>query len=139
MNKKNLLRDFIIANIAGGLSGIFMLIGIFLQEFGVLPKFPCTFLYTTHMYCPGCGGTRALLWLFKGRVIKSICYNPAVFLGVILILYYEVTVLLTIISKKDKKFYTKSIVPVIIYVSIVLVFAVIRDILLVGFGIDMLG
>ena len=139
MNKKNLLRDFIIANIAGGLSGLFMLMVILFQELGILPKFPCTFLYATHMYCPGCGGTRALLWLLKGHIIKSICYNPAVLLGVILILYYEVTVFVTIVSKKDKRYYTKSIVPVITYISIVLVFAVLRDILLVGFGIDMLG
>ena len=138
MNKKILVRDYIIANLAGGLSSLSMFLVIILQEIGKLPKFPCTFLYGTHMYCPGCGGTRALMALLKGHIIKSLVYNPAVVLGVGLLLYYEVTVLMTIMSRKKKVYYTKSIVPVIIYISIVLLFAIVRDVLLVGFGIDML-
>ena len=139
MDKKILFRDYIIANLAGGLGSLSMFFIIMMQETGKLPKFPCTFLYATHMYCPGCGSTRALMALLKGHIITSVCYNPAVLFGVGLILYYEITVLMTIFTKKDKVYYTKSMLPVIIYVSIVLIFAVIRDILLAGFGIDMLN
>ena len=138
MDKKILKRDFIISNLAGGLGVAVMLARILLQHAGKIPNPPCIFFYYTHMYCPGCGGTRALFSLFKGHIIKSICYNPAVVFGAILILYYEVTFLMTIVGKKDKVYYTKSMKPIILYVIMVLVFTVVRNILLVGFGIDLI-
>lgn len=139
MNKKILARDFIIANLAAGLGCGFMFVGIVLQEIGILPQPPCAFLYYTHMYCPGCGGTRALKSLLKGHVVRSLCYNPAVVLGAILILYYEVTVLMTIFGKQGRIYYTRNMKPIIIYVIIVLAFFIIRNVLLVGFGIDILN
>ena len=139
MDKKRLMRDYIIVNLAGMLGAIPMLIVIVLEELGIVPKLPCTFLETTHMYCPGCGGTRALMALAKGHIIKSLCFNPTVILGVLLIMYYEITVLMTVLSKKNRVYYTKSTKPVVIYVSIILAFFVIRNVLLVGFGIDILN
>ncbi len=139
MDKKRLIRDYVIANLVGGLGAIPMLIVIVLEELGVVPKLPCTFLETTHMYCPGCGGTRAMMALFHGHIFKSLSYNPTVFFGVALIMYYEITVLMTILSKKKRVYYTKSMKPVIIYVIIVLAFFIIRNVLLVGFGIDILN
>lgn len=47
-------------------------------------SFPC-YLYTTFgVYCPGCGGTRALIALCKGDVLQSIWYNPVVVYGLII-------------------------------------------------------
>lgn len=39
---------------------------------------PCMFLKLTGLYCPGCGGTRAVLALFKGKVLSSFVYHPFV-------------------------------------------------------------
>lgn len=137
-NKKALKRDFIIVNISG-ISGILVLfMGMLLKEWKYIPEYKCAFLQTTHMYCPGCGGTRAVFSLLAGNVIKSLCYNPAVVLGALLILYYEITVIMTIFSEKNKVYYCRSLWPVYIYVLVILIFAVVRDILLVGFGIDLL-
>jgi hypothetical protein len=39
-------------------------------------QMPCVFQELTGLYCPGCGGTRALKALLKGDVITSILYHP---------------------------------------------------------------
>lgn len=37
---------------------------------------PCAFNEVTHLYCPGCGGTRSLFALFRGDIIHSFFYHP---------------------------------------------------------------
>lgn len=39
---------------------------------------PCTLRMFTGYYCPGCGGTRAVIALIHGRPIKSFMYHPIV-------------------------------------------------------------
>lgn len=39
---------------------------------------PCTLRTLTGFYCPGCGGTRAVIALIHGRFIKSFLYHPIV-------------------------------------------------------------
>lgn len=39
---------------------------------------PCTLNHLTGLYCPGCGGTRALKYLLGGRLLTSLYYNPIV-------------------------------------------------------------
>ena len=62
--------------------------------------FPCLFHTLTGAYCPGCGGTRALIALLSGKLLLSFCYHP-------LVLYVIVTVPLLIFcslySRKTKK------------------------------------
>lgn len=38
----------------------------------------CLFHRLTGVYCPGCGGTRAIGYLLGGHVLKSIQYHPLV-------------------------------------------------------------
>ncbi|MDO5416282.1 MAG: DUF2752 domain-containing protein [Lachnospiraceae bacterium] len=40
--------------------------------------FPCLFHMLTGLYCPGCGGTRAIRLLLRGEVAKSFVYHPFV-------------------------------------------------------------
>lgn len=39
---------------------------------------PCIFHTVTELYCPGCGGTRAVRLLLEGRVLESLYYHPFV-------------------------------------------------------------
>lgn len=39
---------------------------------------PCMLLYTTGIYCPGCGGTRAVFALLHGHILQSLYYHPFV-------------------------------------------------------------
>ena len=38
----------------------------------------CWIYRTWHLYCPGCGGTRALIALAKGRLLQALWYHPIV-------------------------------------------------------------
>ena len=40
---------------------------------------PCMFLKLTGLYCPGCGGTRAVAALLKGKWLLSFFYHPIVY------------------------------------------------------------
>lgn len=39
---------------------------------------PCLFYRATGIYCPGCGGTRAVKYLLEGKLLKSLWYHPLV-------------------------------------------------------------
>lgn len=41
-------------------------------------SFPCLFHTLTGAYCPGCGGTRAVKSLLKGKILLSALYHPLV-------------------------------------------------------------
>lgn len=42
------------------------------------PSFPCMLYSLLGVYCPGCGGTRAILYLLHGNILKSLWYHPIV-------------------------------------------------------------
>lgn len=51
----------------------------YILKFDLVRLMPaCTFYTTTGFYCPGCGGTRAVLTLFRGDILKSLFYHPVV-------------------------------------------------------------
>ena len=41
-------------------------------------RIPCLFHELTGFYCPGCGGTRAVLALLAGHPVLSFLYHPLV-------------------------------------------------------------
>ena len=41
-------------------------------------RMPCALRAMTGLYCPGCGGTRALIALMHGQLLKSLYCNAAV-------------------------------------------------------------
>ena len=49
-----------------------------------IPTFPCVMYKLWGIYCPGCGGTRAVLALFHGRILESLWYHPFVLYGVVI-------------------------------------------------------
>lgn len=48
----------------------------FLRRF--LPEVPCFFFSVIGIYCPGCGGTRAVKALLQGKLLLSLWYHPVV-------------------------------------------------------------
>ena len=46
-------------------------------------RMPCLFHLMTGLYCPGCGGTRAVKYLLQGDWKNSLIYHPFVLYSVI--------------------------------------------------------
>lgn len=44
----------------------------------LLPEIPCPFDYLLGIYCPGCGGTRAVTALAHGHLLQAVWYHPLV-------------------------------------------------------------
>ena len=44
-------------------------------------RMPCLFHLLTGLYCPGCGGTRAVKYLLQGQWGKSFLYHPLILYG----------------------------------------------------------
>ena len=43
-----------------------------------VPLFPCVLYEFLGVYCPGCGGTRALEAFFRGEFLLSLWYHPLI-------------------------------------------------------------
>ncbi len=52
-------------------------------------------------YCPGCGGTRAVFYLLRGQFVRSFLAYPAVPLTSLLILYWDVLLGVSLVTKKQ--------------------------------------
>ena len=65
--------------IVGGIS-IFLYLEILLPN--VMP-IPCIFKKVFGIYCPGCGGTRAVNALLHGHILLSLWYHPLVIYTII--------------------------------------------------------
>ena len=60
----------------------------------------CLFLRITGLYCPGCGGTRAIRALFTGHILKSFIYHPLVLYTAVFGGWYLISHTIEIISKE---------------------------------------
>lgn len=79
MKEKRCLEDqlFRIGLAALPLGAALAFLYLYLNKRQLLPGF-CVFSVLFGAYCPGCGGTRALLALFQGRLLLSLWYHPLV-------------------------------------------------------------
>ncbi|MFV0466988.1 MAG: DUF2752 domain-containing protein [Lachnospiraceae bacterium] len=65
--------------------------------------FPCAFYSMTSLYCPGCGGTRAVESLIHGDFLSSIIYHPIVIYGAVFYLLFMVTHTIELLSRGKLK------------------------------------
>lgn len=67
--------------LAAGGAGVAFYFGVILKRFE-MPS--CVFSSWLRIYCPGCGGTRAVEALLHGRILESAWYHPLVLYTVII-------------------------------------------------------
>lgn len=134
--RKKLVLSFIGINVALVLAAVLFFV-LDRKTDGEL--FACSVLQNLHIYCPGCGFTRAVRALLRLDIISSLRYNASVLVAVLVILYYEWRFFLSALRADFGVFKKSKVYPAILLaVSILVVFAV-RNVLLWGFGIDMIG
>jgi hypothetical protein len=77
---------------------------------------PCFFNLLTGLWCPGCGGTRSFNALMNGHILKSLHYNPAVILILIILILLYIQQILKIngVSKKILSSGKKSVIAIFI-------------------------
>ena len=63
--------------------------------------FDCAFLKTFGLNCPGCGGSRALLSLWRLNLSAALYYSPGLVYSVLVLLWYDLTVALSLVRRDD--------------------------------------
>lgn len=81
--------------------------------------FPCLFYETFHLYCPGCGGTRALSVLLQGHFLESIKNHPVIPYSFVLIVSFMISHTLNIFSKGKIK--AMLFRPIYLYIMIAII------------------
>lgn len=137
MGKRKTLEDelYIMGLVALGLG----MIGAFLFLKFVLPNMPerpCIIFEYLGVYCPGCGGTRAVIHLLHGRLLKSVWYHPLVMYGVVLYVWFMLSHTLhkLHIIKSGMKFKEGYLYGALVVLGLNFV---LKNILKFGFGILM--
>ena len=99
---------------------------------------PCIFHKITGLYCPGCGMTRATIFLAKGNFWASIYHNPTILYVAIVSIWFILSYIVKSFDKKQKynRFYF-CYSDIYIWIGLILLLGtfVIRNILSTFFGI----
>ena len=76
--KKTLEEQLYVAGIVAGIASVIFLAFYLVVLFPILKSTQCVFYHLTGYFCPGCGGTRAVIFLLQGHFLKSLWYHPLV-------------------------------------------------------------
>lgn len=81
---------------------------------------PCMFHAITGFYCPGCGGTRAIFALVRGKFLTSLYYHPLVAYMVVLGIAFMFSQTLERITKR-KFFFTIHFRMIYVWIALALI------------------
>lgn len=106
-NIKNNLEYICILTASLLVVGLIFIYTMYLNKFIKIPE---CFLYEKFgIYCIGCGSTRAVYSLLKGKILQSIYYNPFILYLVVVDFWYLITEEISKIFKCKNKFCIKNI------------------------------
>ena len=98
----------------------------------------CVMKEKMHLYCPGCGGSRALISLLNFDLIESFIYYPPLLILVLIILELDFRLILCIKTDSSKYIERYTCRRFYIFAFFVILTFIIRNILLF-FGVDLIG
>lgn len=106
---------------------------------GWLVKYPeCVFESLTGLYCPGCGGTRAVIALFRGRFVRSFLFHPAVPYAFFVYIIFMGKMFLLKHFNIGREHGGRILVFIYIGIGIVIVQWIVKLTLLIGWGIHVI-
>ena len=108
-------------------------------EFYIRQGFPCLFHLLTGLYCPGCGGTRAVKYLLHGQILKSIQYHPLIFYTAAVIAVGVTSHYLAIFLNRSSLKMKNYDRYVYIGIGLIAVNWVLKNYMLIVHGIDLLS
>lgn len=85
----------------------------------IIPE--CVFHAATGYYCPGCGGTRAVIALLHGDLLTSWYYHPFVIYMTIYYFLYEISNSFSIVTRGRVR--GLRFCPLVFYIGIVIIIA----------------
>lgn len=100
--------------------------------------FPCLFHLLTGLYCPGCGGTRAVRALLASNLLLSIQYHPLVAYMAVVLTAELVSFGVSRAAKNPRYYLGHEKLLVYTGAAIVLVNWVYKNYMLVVRGVDLL-
>lgn len=99
---------------------------------------PCMFQLMTGLYCPGCGGTRAVKYLLTGQFGKSLQYHPLVLYTAAVVLAEAASAVAAKKAGKPEWYLGHEHFFIYLGVGIVLVNWIVKNYLLAVKGIDLM-
>ncbi|MBO5907550.1 MAG: DUF2752 domain-containing protein [Clostridia bacterium] len=99
----------------------------------------CAFKNIFGLYCPGCGGSRSVLYLYKLDFLSAFLAYPPIYLLLFFLVYLDTRAIISIAKDEPKYFSSFNLNILIIIPVFILVFFLLRNIALVVFGYDFLG
>lgn len=107
--------------------------------FKLIGNMPCFFKEVTHLYCPGCGGTRSVIALLHLDIKRAFLCNPTVVYVAIMFLWCMLGTVIWKLTGKKIKAMQPQLWMLILGVVLFFGFAIIRNIMVYKFGYDYLG
>lgn len=100
---------------------------------------PCMFHEMLHLYCPGCGGTRAVYALLQLHILESLGSHPFVLFVAMILAEYYIGAVITLIRNNGKRYYYLRVWFCYAALGVVVVNFALKNILLIFFHYDFLG
>ena len=135
--QKKTLLVFIFANLI--LLTVSALYAHIIAEAGGKDIVGCAMKRLFFIYCPGCGGSRSLLHLFRLDFISAFKLYPPMAVLLFFLIDIEVRALLSIVKDKPRYLASFKLSSLLIIPAVLLLHFFIRNLLLVEFGIDPIG
>ena len=111
---------------------------LFLDRYAVFDYILICPFHLLGLYCPTCGMTRAAHSLLALDLAAALRYHPLILLLAATLLYYDGALLLSALRKRPPA-RPVSRLPLYLTVAAFLVFFLLRNLLLLAFGIDPVG